>query len=52
MQDGVPEPAVSCGEIFAQICEALYWLEPGEYTALENAETAASQAENGVDNNA
>lgn len=50
MQDGTPEPAVSCGDIFAQVCEALYWLEPGSYADLKTAEQAASQAENSVDN--
>ena len=50
MQDGTPEPAVSCGEIFAQVCEALYWLEPGGYPELKAADEAASWAENGVDN--
>lgn len=50
MQDGTPEPTVSCGEIFAQICEALYWLEPGSYEGLKTADHAAAQAENSVDN--
>ena len=52
MQDGTPEPSVSCGTIFAQVCEALYWLDPGRYTALEPAETGASGAQNTVDNHA
>lgn len=52
MQDGTPEPAVSCGEIFAQVCESLYWLEPGRYKELKNPQTGALQAENSVDNGA
>lgn len=50
MQDGAPEPAVSCGDIFAQICESLYWLEPGRYEGLENAQTEGLTAEISVDN--
>ena len=50
MQDGTPEPAVSCGDIFAQICESLYWLEPGRYEGLENAQTEGLTAEISVDN--
>lgn len=37
LQDGTPEPAVSCGRIFGQVCDALYWLEP---QPQQNAQSA------------
>ncbi len=30
MQDGILEPKVSSGRLFAQVCDALYWLEAPE----------------------
>lgn len=52
LQDGAPEPAVSCGSIFAQVCEALYWLDPEAFPEAESGENGLSTASNGVDNGA
>ena len=52
LQDGTPEPAVSCGSIFAQVCEALYWLDPEAFPEAESGKNGLSTASNGVDNGA
>ena len=55
LQDGASQVDTSCGEIFARVCDALYWLEPERYAALapeaeKQGGNAAEQPSAGVDN--